>query len=153
MRPKKRGRPPRSLLSKKDKDRERYLLNFEIARVVFEAVLNGKPYRDGIDHYGALTEGVEKARALGIKLSQDGVEALIEHLRKDPESLYKTPPTELRDTFASLAAGFSPEKEVLVAAGKRKRTVRVNAYIPEDDGEKPAPLTPRLKLAKKPPGT
>jgi hypothetical protein len=153
MKPKKRGRPPRSLLSKKEEDRERYLLNFEIAQVVFEAVLNGKPYRDGIDHYGALTEGVEKARALGIKLSQDGVEALIEHLRKDPESLYKTPPAALRDTLARLAAGFSQAKEVIVATGKRKRAVKVEAYIPKDSGEKTAAPTPRLKIAKKPPGT
>lgn len=149
---KKRGRPPRSRNSEKEEDRLRYQLDLEIARVVFEAVLCGKPYRDGIDDFGALTEGVKKAQTLGIQLSQDGVEALIERIVKDPDTLYNRLPTEVRSSYARLAAGFADNKVVTISSGKRIRNVSLEAYIPDSDEDRPTSIGPRLKMFKKSPG-
>jgi hypothetical protein len=127
---KKRGRPKRYFLSSSNPgDRERARIDLEIALVVYEAVLSGKPYRDGINDLGALSEGVKKAKDLGIALTQDGVEVLMDRIRQDDESLLRTPPTQLRDTLAKLAAGFLPEKAVTLTAGDRTRVIGPNTKI------------------------
>jgi hypothetical protein len=153
MATKARGRPKRGLDSANPKDRKRYREDLEITRVVFEAVLNGKPYRDGIDIHGALSEGVKRAQYLGIKITQDGVEAIVERVIQDPEALYRSRPTLLRDNLAKLAAGFMEGKTVPVTSGSRTRFISPKPFIPESDGDRPRPLGPTLKIQKKnPPG-
>ncbi len=148
----KKGRPKRSLTSPKADDRSRYSKNLEIVRVVYESVLKGKPYRDGIDDSGALSDGVKKAQSLGIKLSQDGIEALVESTLKDPESLYSAPPTRLRDNLLKLKAGFSVGKRIAVRTGSRTRFVSSGEGLPEAAGDSKVLSIPAIKISKKPPG-
>lgn len=144
MKVRKPGRPKRYFLSSSNpEDRERARIDLEIALMVYEAVLSGKPYRDGIDDSGALSEGVKKAKDLGINLTQDGVEVLVERILQDEESLLRTPPTQLRDTLAKLAAGFSDNKEAAVITGRRKRITGPNTKI--------RTTKPKLGIELKPP--
>lgn len=152
MTTKRRGRPPISPNASAPRHRDRYLRDLEIARAVYESVLCGKPYRDGVDEFGALSDGVRKAEALGVKLTQDGVEALIERMVRDTDGPYRQSPTSLRNMLSRFKAGFCDSREATLKVGRQTRRVKVEPFVPSGDGDLASTGGPTLKIRKNPPG-